>query len=61
MSPLSARLELLAALHNRSPLDIVEWHAERSAILQYDANLTRAEADRAALVEIERELEGRDV
>jgi hypothetical protein len=46
MSQVSARIEALAALHNRSPLDLLEWFLERSA-------------ERLALVDIESELEGR--
>jgi hypothetical protein len=59
MSPLTDKLESLAALHNRNPLDLLEWHTERSAIRQYEGGLSRAEADRLALEDVENELEGR--
>ena len=59
MSPTSNRLEELATLHNRSPLDLLEWFHERSAIRQYDGGLSRQDADKAALQDIENELEGR--
>jgi hypothetical protein len=59
MSPISARLESLAALHNRNPLHLLEWFEERAAIMQHDAGLPRAEAERLAIEDIEKELEGR--
>jgi hypothetical protein len=59
MSSVSARLEALAETHRVNPLYILEWHCERSAIRQYEGGLSRTQADRLALEDIEAELEGR--
>lgn len=52
----SARLESLAALHDRNPLHILEWFLERAAIRQHDGGLSRDEAERLAVTDIETEL-----
>lgn len=59
MSSVSARIEALANLHNRNPLHLLEWLLERAAIREYEAGLSRADAESAALSDIESELEGR--
>lgn len=51
-------IEQLAAQHNRSALDLLEWHLERSAIREFEAGLSRSEAERLALEDIRHELEG---
>ena len=56
MTRVTNRLESLAALHQRSPLDITEWFLERAAIREYEGGYSRAEAERLALEDIEREL-----
>jgi hypothetical protein len=50
-------LELLASVHNRPVLDVLELFNERAAIRQYDGGLTRADAESAALQDVERMLE----
>jgi hypothetical protein len=57
MSPTSDRLELLASVHNRPVLEVQELFNERAAIRQYDGGLTRADAESAALQDVERMLE----
>jgi hypothetical protein len=56
MSPTSDRLELLASVHNRPVLDVLELFNERAAIRQYDGGLTRPDAESAALQDVERML-----
>lgn len=56
MSTTSDRIEALAALHNRNPLHLLEMYLERLAIMQSD-NIP--DAERLALKDVERELEGR--
>lgn len=55
----TARLEALAAEHDRNPLHLTEMWIERSAIRQHEGGLSRAEADRAALQDVVDDLEGR--
>jgi hypothetical protein len=52
----SDRLELLASVHNRPVLEVQELFNERAAIRQYDGGLTRADAERLALQDVERML-----
>lgn len=47
------RLERLAALHDRSCLDITELFLERAAIREFDGNMSRAEAERLAMQDVE--------
>jgi len=59
MSPLSNQLEHLAETHCVNVLVIQEWWAERAAIMQFDGGMSRADAERLALADIQAELEGR--
>lgn len=59
MSDISNRLEHLAELHCVPILTIQEWWAERASIREYDGGMSRADAERAAVLDVERELEGR--
>lgn len=61
MTDHSAEIERLAQAHCVSPLILLEWWLERSAIRQYEAGLSRADAERLAIEDVERELEGRNV
>jgi hypothetical protein len=56
MSPTSDRLELLASVHNRPVLEVQELFNERAAIRQHDGGLTKADAECAALQDVERML-----
>jgi hypothetical protein len=56
VSPTSDRLELLASVHNRPVLEVQELFNERAAIRQYDGGLTKADAESAALQDVERML-----
>jgi hypothetical protein len=58
MSPISDRLEALAELYGRNPLDVLEWWLERAAIREYDAGMTRRNAEQLALRDVENELAG---
>lgn len=59
MSPVSARLEQLAELHDVSPLRLLEFWIERASIREHLGGCTRAEAERLALQDVESELEGK--
>ena len=59
MSTVSAKLEALAELHDRDPLDLLEWFLERAAIREFDAGMTRRRAEREALQDVESALAGR--
>jgi len=59
MSPISTRLEALAELHCVDPLDLLEFHTERSAIREHDEQISRDAADLAALRDVEDWLETR--
>jgi hypothetical protein len=51
------RLESLAALHNRNPLHVLEMWLERSAIIEEgNTGMSRAEAERLAFSDVEKEL-----
>lgn len=39
--------------HKQALLDIAEWYDERASLLQYDAGLSRAEAEREAWKHVE--------
>lgn len=56
MSAISDRIEALAAFHNRNPLHLLEMYLERLSIMQSDSI---PDAERLALEDVERELEGR--
>ena len=58
MSSVSAKLETLAETHCINPLHILEWYLERAAIRQYEGGLSRAQAERLALQDVEDELNG---
>jgi hypothetical protein len=47
------RIEQLAALNDRSPLDLLEWFLERSAIREHDGAQSRAEAEKGAIADLE--------
>lgn len=53
MSSVSAKLEALAELHGLNPLHVLEWFLERAAIREYDGNVSRAEAERGAMADVE--------
>jgi hypothetical protein len=50
------KVELLASVHNRPVLEVQELFNERAAIRQHDGGLTRADAESAALQDVERML-----
>lgn len=58
MSPLSDRIESLAAEHDRDVLDLQEFWLERSAIREHDGGMTRDEAEQAASEDVEQWLNG---
>jgi hypothetical protein len=47
------RIEQLAALNDMSALDLLEAFLERAAIREYDGSVTRAEAERGAIADLE--------
>jgi hypothetical protein len=47
------RIEQLAALNDMNALDVLEAFLERAAIREYDGNVTRAEAERGAIADLE--------
>lgn len=50
------RIERLAEVNGLSALVVKEWFEERAAIREYDGGLSRAEAEKAALADIEAQL-----
>jgi hypothetical protein len=51
------QLEALAALHNMSCLVVKEWFEERAAIIEEgNTGMPRAEAERLAFADVEKEL-----
>jgi hypothetical protein len=50
------KVELLASVHNRPVLEVLELFNERAAIRQFDGGLTKADAESAALQDVERML-----
>ncbi len=49
----ASQLEAIAARDKRNPAEVLEFWLERSAIIQYEAGLSRDDAERAALDETE--------
>lgn len=47
---------MLARCYHRDLADVVEMHTERAAIREYDGGMGRGDADREALLDVERVL-----